>query len=288
MATVLDAHDDIAMCYEVYEHLLAPKDGEQDSTQRLIDALQSALSGSALLRQRALKKIEDGNLNKFVFRAMRCGVDAEALLELLQQHQRNGQSLATFAERMEFVERVALAKARGENKLHWGTKIGNIYRQLHELWPDSYVLFMLRDGRDVAASRKMVGDFGQGIEHMMEAWRDQTRKFLAFAEREDVNAHIVRYEQLVTDPEPELRAIMEFLGLPWSDRLLAHHDQDLTIYRNPTGHLSRDQVNKPMNATSIGRWKRDLTADEIAVFEREAGDLLAELGYESAGVAADS
>ena len=46
------------------------------------------------------------------------------------------------------------------------------------------------------------------------------------------------------------------------------------------GHLSADQVNKPINTTSIGRWKRDLTATEIATFESIAGPTLRELGYE--------
>jgi len=187
-----------------------------------------------------------------------------------------------------FIERLALAKAQQEGKTHWGTKIGSIQQPLHELWPDAHFLFMQRDGRDVAASRKMVGDFGQGIDHIAGAWRDQIRRFRKFSEQPGVHVHFVRYETLVTNPEPELRAIVDFLDLPWSDQLLAHQDQDLTIYRNPTGHLSRDQVNKPMNDASIGRWKRDLTADEVVVFEREAGELLAELGYEPAAVAADT
>lgn len=285
MATVLDAHPDIAMCYEVYEHLLAPRDGEADSTQRLIDTLDSALRGMKLLKMLKLKTIDDANLNKFVFRAMRAGVQPEELLDLMKQHRAAGGDFTTFDQRMHFIEQLALAKASREDKTNWGTKIGSTHEKLHELWPDSYFLFMLRDGRDVASSRKMVGDFGQGIEHIAGAWRDQVLRFLDFADRDGVNAHIVRYERLVTDPEPELRAIAEYLGLPFSEQLLSFHDQDLSIYRNPTGHLSRDQVSRPINTSSLGRWKRDLSSDEIAVFESEAGELLAELGYEPAGKA---
>ncbi len=283
MATVLDAHPDIAMCYEVYEHLLAPRDDETDSLDRLVTTLRNALSNLPVVKTLKLKKLEDGNLNKFVFRAMRAGIEADVLLEMMNQHQASGGDFTTFEQRMHFIERLGLAKGASENKANWGTKIGGIVRPLQELWPDSYFLFMMRDGRDVAASRRTVGDFGQGIEHIAGAWRDQIRNFQKFAQRDDVYAHIVHYEKLVTDPEPELRAIAAFLDLPFSDRLMSFHDQDLTIYKNPTGHLSRDQVSKPINAGSLGRWKRDLTAEEIAAFEAGAGELLHELGYELSG-----
>lgn len=291
MATVLDAHRDIAMCYEVYEHLLAPPenvDGESDAVQRDIELIRDAMGGFALTKNRKLKKIEDGNLQKFVFRAMRAGIEPETLVELMKEHQARGGDFQTFDARMNFIERIGLAKAKREGKNNWGTKIGGICEQLHALWPDSYFLFMLRDGRDVAASRRSVGEFAQGVEHIAGAWRDQIRNFRKFADRPGVNAHIVHYETLTTDPRSELERITTFLGLPWDDRLMSFHDQDLTIYKNPTGHLSRDQVSRPINTTSVGRWKRDLSAEEVAVFEAKAGDLLAELGYEPATTAAKS
>jgi hypothetical protein len=34
-----------------------------------------------------------------------------------------------------------------------------------------------------------------------------------------------------------------------------------------------------VHARSIGRWQRDLTAEQVADVEREAGTLLRELGY---------
>jgi hypothetical protein len=34
-----------------------------------------------------------------------------------------------------------------------------------------------------------------------------------------------------------------------------------------------------MHAESVGRWRRDLTAEQLADVEAEAGPLLRELGY---------
>jgi hypothetical protein len=151
---------------------------------------------------------------------------------------------------------------------------------LLELYPDAYFLFMQRDGRDMAASRKLVGNFNQSIQQIAKGWCDQMSRFAEFAARPGVHARFVNYERLTSQPEPELRAVIEFLGLPWDDRVLNFQDEDLTIYKNPMGHLSADQVNKPINTSSVGRWKRDLTADEIAQFESIAGSTLLSLGYE--------
>jgi hypothetical protein len=40
-----------------------------------------------------------------------------------------------------------------------------------------------------------------------------------------------------------------------------------------------ERAGSPADATSVGRFRTELTADEQARFERVAGDLLADLGY---------
>jgi hypothetical protein len=178
---------------------------------------------------------------------------------------------------------------RREGKQHWGSKIAPVYRDLVELYPDAYILFMLRDGRDIAASRKNVGDFNQSIEEVALSWCNQIKKFQQWADEAGGRARIVSYEKLTADPQGELQGIMAFLDLPWDDTVMSFHDQDLTIYRNPAGHLSADQIQKPIFASSVHRWKRDLTGAEIDVFESIAGDTLEDFGYEvGIDVAADA
>ncbi len=68
----------------------------------------------------------------------------------------------------------------------------------------------------------------------------------------------LRYEETVADPE---RA---------AGRLGAHLDLDPAPLAAALG-AAHDQ--------SVGRWRRDLSAEQLADVEREAGGLLAELGY---------
>lgn len=276
MVTILDAHPQVAMCYEVYPHLLEAAEGEGDSLQRFREDL--ARAG----RRRGTHAMRDRGFQTFTFRAERAGVSPARLLELLDEHAREGQTLGSVEGRLRFVERIGLDKARREGKPHWGTKMAGPFEQTWEVFPDASFLFMLRDGRDVAASRKHVGEFDQSMEEVARGWGVQIERFRRFAATPGVASRMVRYERLAREPRAELGEILEFLGLPWSDRVLASHDQDLTLFRNPAGHLSIDQVKRPINASSVGRWRHDLTEPEVAAFEGVAGPLLAELGYEAA------
>lgn len=66
--------------------------------------------------------------------------------------------------------------------------------------------------------------------------------------------HLVRYERLVDDTESEMRALIAFLGLEWTDRVLDHRStaRDRGFINTP----SYSQVVEPMFDRSIGRWER--------------------------------
>ena len=275
MATVLDAHPQVAMCYEIYQHLLAPPENATGYAVEFLKQLERTP------RRFTTKETGDRNLTTFTVRAERAGIDRESLVRILQGHITAGHDFDSFNERMGFIERIATEKMQREGKAHWGSKIASVYTDLTELYPDSsYFLFMLRDGRDVAASRKKVGSFDQPIDHIARNWFRQAQRFQEFIDTPGTRGRFVRYERLTSEPETELRAIAEFLDLPWDDRLLSFHDQKLTIYANATGHLSADQVARPINTSSVGRWQHDLTAEEVVAFEVVAGSALTDFGYE--------
>lgn len=278
MATILDAHPRIAMTYETYEHLLSSvePEGLRKATKRQV----SSAAKSHLLHPVFLKlKRSDSDFVKFVARAQRSGIEPESLSELFAQHFASGLGLGSFRERMVFVENLSREKMKREGKKCWGAKIASVYDELDEVYPESRYLFMLRDGRDVVASRKKVGNFHQAVDYIAEGWSRQIAKFEEFAARSVGRAFFVSYERLASNPEGELRNLMTKLELPWADELLSFQTLDLTIHRKPMGHLSAEGVSSEISTASIGRWKKDLTRDEGLQFESVAGDTLQKYGY---------
>ena len=75
--------------------------------------------------------------------------------------------------------------------------------------------------------------------------------------------HEARYERMVCDFEPQVRAMLDFLGLPFDKACLSYYQQ-----RRKVATASFDQVNKPIYSSSVGRWKN---------YESHLGPMLDEL-----------
>ncbi len=61
----------------------------------------------------------------------------------------------------------------------------------------------------------------------------------------------VDYEAVVDDVEAQARRMLDFLGLPWDDRVLRFHETE-----RPVRTASVNQVREPIYRTSAGRWKK--------------------------------
>ena len=77
------------------------------------------------------------------------------------------------------------------------------------------------------------------------------------------------YEDLVADPETRIRAILDFLDLPFDEACLQSHRSDRAVMTP-----SRDQVSKPINTQAVARWRR---------YERHLGPLLAAFPPDASG-----
>jgi hypothetical protein len=62
----------------------------------------------------------------------------------------------------------------------------------------------------------------------------------------------LRYEDLISDPENQMRALIGFLGLPWTRALLDH--TSTVAQRRRINTPSYQQVARPLHRESLGRW----------------------------------
>jgi tetratricopeptide (TPR) repeat protein len=60
----------------------------------------------------------------------------------------------------------------------------------------------------------------------------------------------VQYEEMVSDPEAQIRRLLTHCELSWHPRCLTPHQTKRAV-----NTVSRTQVNSPINTRSIGRWK---------------------------------
>ncbi|HEX8206300.1 MAG TPA: sulfotransferase [Solirubrobacteraceae bacterium] len=85
-------------------------------------------------------------------------------------------------------------------------------------------------------------------------WTRYTGEIVRQAARHGDRFALIRYEDLVLEPEPLLRELLDWLGEPWSDAVLSHHEVqgERGGRARVEGKSRRDE---PIDPSRIGRWK---------------------------------
>jgi hypothetical protein len=157
---------------------------------------------------------------------------------------------------------------------------------LEALFPCARFVHIVRDGRDVALSLRSWANEKKGpgrLEFWQESpiavaalwWRWQVSSGLAGAASiEPGKVLLVRYEDLVAEPEHTLREVTSFLELPFRREMLDYH-----VGRRRVGEgLDAKKAWLPPTA-GLRDWRTQMQSEELELVECMAGTLLDELGY---------
>jgi hypothetical protein len=158
-------------------------------------------------------------------------------------------------------------------------------RRLRELYPGARELFLVRDFRDTIASmraynaRMGYGDFGREAAGSDIAWLTDLRQGLvalrdAWRERGETGS-LVRYEELVRDPQATLPPLLAALGVDAGPETVAR----LVAAAAPDAPDLRGHGTAASPAASIDRWRHDLSPELQTAAHDTFGDLLREFGY---------
>ena len=193
--------------------------------------------------------------------------------------------------------------AAKQEKPRWGDKTpayGLSMRKIHRKIPEARFIHLIRDGRDVRLSQLRRGSGHPTPEQHAKRWRRRVQKT---RDQGDGLPHYVevRYEDLITDTESQLRRLCEFCGLEWDPEMLHFHERAASRLEEIARPLPEDEqrannqraawsveerldhhrlTSEPPRKDRIAQWRTKMSASDQASFEEEAGELLAELGYE--------
>ena len=274
LVTILDAHPEIAMSYELYPNLLISDDRTELELRQLVKIMDESKNMKG-----ATKKIKDRNINVFFKRCLRGGLDSKDAARLLKKHIDDGFDFKDTKGRLKFIERCCVEKMKASGKSRWGLKCSNQYENYLSIWPGAYFLNMVRDGRDVLASQLNTGSFNKTPSEIAKGWVNTNLRFRELFENKNIRACEVFYESLVNKPEEEIKKICCFLNIPFDSAMLNFYNQDLSIYEHGMGHLSMDRISKPIDSSRVGRWKEDLNENVLKDFYSVARDTMIKFGY---------
>ena len=157
--------------------------------------------------------------------------------------------------------------------------------EIKTLFPEAKILFIVRDGRDVAcsyrelASRKINSKYAPQLPSSIEAIaREWSANNAKIQDALDSNALLIRYEDLLLDTKATLEKVCQHLNV-------SYHNDMLNYHINHEGHEPaeflqwKEKIIQPPDSRNIGKYSAELSAHEIKIFESIAGAELEAFGY---------
>jgi|GEM_PF-433213 len=145
----------------------------------------------------------------------------------------------------------------------WGEKspLNTVYlRYIYPVFPQSKYVFLIRDGRDVVSSITKVR--GRDLKYAAWRWNYSIAQFEWLKSEVSGNQlRIIRYEDLITEPEKTLRKLMSFLGYDYESSMMNY--QESVDYLDLEKFDYHQNVKRSLDKQRIGKWKDRLSQEEI-------------------------
>ena len=163
------------------------------------------------------------------------------------------------------------------NSQIWGNKTPQNTENialLSTLFPDARFLIVTRDVRDVCLSWK--NKWGKDMIWCAAKWTQRMKKgWLATQYILPERYLFVKFEDILSDTETACRKICHFLDIPFSDRMLEHHEHTT---RKIDGKLNYGQ---PVKKDNKRKWEKQLSVETVRRIEEITLDTMNLLDYEA-------
>ena len=164
--------------------------------------------------------------------------------------------------------------ARQKGKLHSGDKTPGHHAYLREIlekFPQSPVIFSLRDPRDTIISMREA--LGTSLKGAIAQWNAAFESYQRFSG----SVHFVRYEEFVADPTKHCSALCDFVGESYEPEMLRFHER-MRQASQPVSHQHRRLLG-PVDPKLVGRFSK-MPRRDIEIIESGCAEGMEALGYE--------
>lgn len=170
------------------------------------------------------------------------------------------------------------ARGRGKSRYADKTPIYVLHIDyLAGLFEEARFVHVIRDGRNVALSYLDVGFGPSSLHEAAIYWRRFVTAGRSAGQRLGARRYTeVRYEDLVANPEAQVRRLCDFLHLDFAPAMLNYFERADAIVGALPHHKN---LYRPPSA-SLRDWRVEMPPGDTALFESLAGGLLEDLGYE--------
>lgn len=159
-------------------------------------------------------------------------------------------------------------------------------KHLLKMFPEARFVCLVRDYRDMFCSlRDMNGVQIETSNVALQAsrWKYVARQFLSYQKKYPDRFFLVRYEDLVSQPEYIFRKISGFLDIPYDQSVFDFYlEKEKIIETHSFENVQRfhRHLLYPVNTSRMNIWQGKMSSEEVALADQIAGRYADQFGYE--------
>lgn len=268
LCSVLNSHPDIAMGYELYPSLLSKNNKTYYDCLEILFYLRN-LDPTNIFNELHALGLE--KISRFAACVGHSGLSVSDIADVLWYCSDSKLRIVDEASILMLYMHLSSVKCYRESKSIWGAKASGNPDLYKSCFPNSSYVYIVRDPRSIYYSQKTNGSFDPQVAQLFTNWSKKYQYFMRLAA--DQKTIIVKYEDLVLNPESVLRRLCNYSGISFSKNMMSHSDSSNTLHLNPRGQLSAERVAKPIDQSSLYAWKK-LPKHVLAEFDEISEGLL--------------
>ena len=163
----------------------------------------------------------------------------------------------------------------------WVSKYPRLWSWIDEaasFYDEFQVIYLVRDPRDVVLSFKTskVGDYHPYFN--AQRWRDDQIHGIELLDELE-NIHLIRYEDLLSDSEEEVKDVCSFLDIEYEPEMLRFYQTDDAKAVAKSSDVFKN-VSSPIDESNSGKFKNQLPEKEVKITEKVVHEQMNYFDYE--------
>lgn len=164
-------------------------------------------------------------------------------------------------------------------KIRWGEKTpAHVYYVsiIQTMFPTAKIVHIVRDPRDISLSlQKVPWNTGNLVQHIRD-WK----RCISIDVYDFDRYQLVRYEDILTQPEPSVKVIADFLGIRYTSDML-HPERGRDRVFDGTEEPWKAKASRALDPHNAHKWRRLMGDADRRLVATLAGPELVELRYEA-------
>ncbi len=161
----------------------------------------------------------------------------------------------------------------GDKNPHYALYIA----KLIEIFPNARFIHIIRDYRDTIVSYQNVDFDPNSTAALAYRWNRYNKEVLHFKAMHPEKFITLKFENLLAEPENNLKQICEFLTVDYAPSMMNFHEKKGGDYWNKEW---QPNIARPIDKGHVYTWKKKMADSDVRIADSICAKMAAKLGYE--------